>query len=282
MGATLNPNAGLFDLPDQFVARYGGGQRNWPVFLEEWVRSYWRNPAQLFAVGRRQPDYVCPCCQFTGGFVESGRGGVAAFRCPNCSSRPRDRQIQLIIDLLDYDFSGKHILHFAPEWPLFRRLKDEAGYVGGDIIKRRNANAIVDITNINYPDGHFDVLICNHVLEHVPNDAKALREVHRVLAADGIGIVSVPIDRNNPTWIPPEGMPVEEVEKHCGWDHKRLYGSDFAALLESYKFEVLAVEFAEPVRNSFRLFLEPVFLIGKGQAAAKLQELKTRLSAWTG
>ncbi len=281
MGTVLTVNYGPFDIPNQYTDRYRGGARNWPVFLEEWLRSYWRNPAQLFPAGRPQPTYACPCCQFNGRFVEAKRGGTAAFRCPNCSSRPRDRQIQLILDLLAFDFSGKRILHFAPEWPLFRKLRNEPGYIGGDIIKRRNANAIVDITNIDYPDGHFDVLICNHVLEHVPDDATALREASRVLGTDGIGIISVPIDRDNPTWRPPADMSPQEVEKRCGWDHKRLYGNDFADLLESYGFSVLAVEFTDSVRDHFRLFLEPMFLVAKGAGSERLLQLSTRLSTAT-
>ena len=61
-------------------------------------------------------------------------------------------------------FDGKNILHIAPEWPLFRQLKAEPGYVGGDIQKRRNANSIVDVTSINFEQNHFDFLICNHVM----------------------------------------------------------------------------------------------------------------------
>jgi SAM-dependent methyltransferase len=83
-------------------------------------------------------------------------------------------------------FDAKSILHVAPEWPLFRQLKAEPGYVGGDIQKRRNANSIVDITSINFDSNHFDFLICNHVMEHVQDDKKAMGECYRVLKNGGL------------------------------------------------------------------------------------------------
>ena len=76
----------------------------------------------------------------------------ADFRCPNCESCPRDRNIFFLKNALSYD--GKNTLHIALEWPVPHQLKAEPGYVGDDIQKRRNANSIVDITSIN-----FDVIL---------------------------------------------------------------------------------------------------------------------------
>jgi SAM-dependent methyltransferase len=139
--------------------------------------------------------------------------------------------------------AGKRILHFAPEWPLYCRLKDEAGYVGGDIIHRRNADAVVDTAAIDSDDTSYDVLICNYALEHVPDHLKAILEYHRVLREDGIAFFSVPLDASRAqTWYPPDGMLKKEVEEICRWDHKRLYGRDLTSLLESSGFAVVAVE----------------------------------------
>ncbi len=167
------------------------------------------------------------------------RGHVhAAFRCPNCESRPRDRNIALYFKKNSLTLNQKDILHLAPEWPLFRKLKDEPGYVGGDIQDRRNANAIVDITSINFDRNHFDFLICNHVLEHVQDDEKAMKECYRVLKNGGVGIFSVPLSGKAKTWEPPIGMSVPEIEAIVGWDHKRYYGYDFAEKLGQVGFEV--------------------------------------------
>ena len=124
-----------------------------PTLAEEWARGTLRDPIQHFRARQRRS---CPCCGYEGLFVSSGWRGVPDFRCPNCSSRPRDRQIALYFAATGISLRGRKILHFAPEWPLFRQLRREPGYVGGDIIRRRNANARVDITNIAFGLEPFD------------------------------------------------------------------------------------------------------------------------------
>jgi len=169
-----------------------------------------------------------------------------------------------LLDSTNEDLKGKKILHFAPEWPFFRALKDEPGYVGGDIIKRRNANAVIDITSIGAGDDSFDVVICNHVLEHVPDHLKAMRECYRVLSPDGIAFFSVPIDASREeTWYPPPEMATKDVEKICGWDHKRLYGRDFRSLLQSVGFHVTAVEALDEWVPLHRLYDEQFFVCTK-------------------
>ena len=76
-------------------------------------------------------------------------------------------------------------------------LKNHPGYVGGDIQERRKANAVIDITRLEFPDASFDLLVCNHVLEHVPDDRKAMSECWRVLRDNGLAIFSIPINYRN-------------------------------------------------------------------------------------
>ena len=163
---------------------------NWPVFAEEWARSTLRDPGQHFRYRQRR---LCPCCGFEGLFVSGNWRRNAEKRCPNCSSRPRDRFLALILEDTGCELAEKSILHIAPEWPLFRRLAKYPGYVGGDIINRRNANAKIDITDINAPPASFDYLICNHVLEYVPNHLQAVRECTRVLKDDGLAFFPSPL-----------------------------------------------------------------------------------------
>jgi SAM-dependent methyltransferase len=239
-------------------------ERNLAVQLKEWARGTLRDPVQHV---QTRSIRECPVCGYRGYFVSAKRRSVREFRCPNCSSRPRDRQIALMLEQMGVSFRGKRILHFAPEWPLFRKLRREPGYVGGDIQTRRNANDIVDITKIKFPDGEFDLLVCNHVLEHVPDDALGMRECARVLKRDGIGIVSVPIDQSRETtWEPPANMPVEEVERICGWDHKRMYGMDFGAKLARAGFQVAAAKYDAEVIDRHRLNDEPIYVVTKDPA----------------
>ncbi len=218
-------------------------KNNWPIQLKVWSRALVRDPMQFSRVRD-----VCQCsfCGYVGFFATARKGHVhAAFRCPNCESRPRDRNIALFLEKNSFRLEGKKVLHLAPEWPLFRKLRNEPGYVGGDILRRRNANAIVDITSINFPSKHFDFLICNHVLEHVQDDNKAMKECHRVLKDGGIGVFSVPLSGEQKTWEPPAGMSVPEIEAVVGWDHKRFYGYDFAEKLEIFGFKVEIVKISE-------------------------------------
>lgn len=141
---------------------------------------------------------------------------------------------------MQVDLSTVRFLHVAPEWPLFRKFRSNANYVGGDIITRRNRNSHVDITAIQYPEASFDVVMANHVLEHVRHDLTAMTECFRVLSPNGLAVFSVPIDGRQKTWEPPEDMDPKEVERLCGWDHVRLYGLDIADRLSGVGFEVRA------------------------------------------
>lgn len=229
-----------------------------------WARATLRDPRQHF---RQRTRYRCPCCGYEGYFATASKRFQKPFRCPNCESRPRDRQIFLWVERSGLDFTGKSILHFAPEWPLFRKLRREPGYVGGDIQKRRHANAVVDITDIGFPDNHFDFVICNHVLEHVPDDATAMAECFRVLRPGGHALFSVPLSNDPETWEPPDDMPAAEVERICGWDHKRLYGQDFDAKLGKVGFSVERFRCGDEDRKTYCLVGDTIFVSSKPRSS---------------
>lgn len=155
------------------------------------------------------------------------------------------------------NMQGKNVLHFSAERPFFRLWRGYPGYVAGDVKRSRVANAIVDITDIQFDDGHFDYVICHHVLEHVPEDLQGMRECFRVLKPGGLAFFSVPIDMERPTtWEPQPEMDKAEVERICGWDHVRLYGRDFRDKLASVGFEVSEIEFSVEEARRHRLLEE--------------------------
>ncbi len=146
----------------------------WTSWAFEWLRGTLRDPAQHV---EQRSQRQCPCCGFTGLFVSADRRRDREHRCPWCKSRPRERFLALLLQRHDVrDLASRRVLHFAPEWSLFNKLCHSPTYVGADIKVRRNANAILDITAIDAASASFDVLICNHVLEHVRDEAAALAE----------------------------------------------------------------------------------------------------------
>lgn len=231
--------------------------------VQEWLRGTIRDPAQHFEAATSRE---CPCCGYSGRFVSAGQRKHREHRCPNCKSRPRDRFLALLIAEYGIELERKRVLHFAPEWPLYNRLRRSETYVGADIKPRRNANAILDITHIDAPDHSFDVIICNHVLEHVPDDRRAMKECRRVLARNGTAFFSVPIDTTMPhTWEPPPDMPEAEVEAKCGEDHKRLYGQDLVSRLAEAGFECDCRRPEPDQIERYRLLPADVFFVCRRQ-----------------
>jgi SAM-dependent methyltransferase len=133
----------------------------------------------------------------------------------------------------------KKMLHIAPETaygPLLSR-NPAIDYLTGDYAPSR-AMVQMDITDIHYPDGSFDVIYCSHVLEHVHNDRKAMRELRRVLTSDGWAVLLVPIFPE-PTFEDASIVDPCARERVFGqWDHVRRYGPDFRQRLEEAGFDV--------------------------------------------
>ncbi|MGB5965972.1 MAG: methyltransferase domain-containing protein [Sulfurimonadaceae bacterium] len=147
-------------------------------------------------------------------------------------------------------FNGlqKEMLHVAPE-PVFQKLLSKQlgeGYLTADLY---NPAAMVkmDITDIQYPDNTFDVIYCSHVLEHVDDDKKAMKEFYRTLKPDGWAILLVPI-LEGPTYEDPSITDPQERLKAFGQeDHVRKYGTDLVYLnrLKEAGFNVQITEASE-------------------------------------
>ncbi len=136
------------------------------------------------------------------------------------------------------------MLHLAPEEclePIFRKAAGE-GYVSADLSSPR-AMVKANVTGLPYPDECFDVIHCSHVLEHVPDDMAAMRELHRVLKTGGCALLMVPT-REGPTLEDPSITDPRERARLFGQeDHVRFYGrDDFACRLRETGFQVRIVE----------------------------------------
>lgn len=174
--------------------------------------------------------------------------------CPVCYSSPRHRIVWLFLQSRTNlcEPSPKRMLHIAPELCLEHRFTQLAhiDYLSGDLHHPR-AMVTMDITGIQYPENTFDMIYCSHVLEHVPEDRKAMREFYRVLRPGGWAILMVPM-ADEPTIEDPSITDPKERERLFGrHDHVRLYGPDFADRLREAGFAVSVVppaEFVDPNR----------------------------------
>ena len=157
-------------------------------------------------------------------------------------SLERHRLIWLYLkNKTDFFTSTKRVLHIAPEFCFikpFKKLKN-LDYITADLISPW-ADVKLDVQNIPFPDSNFDVVICNHVLEHVDDDRKAMQELLRVMKPGGFGIFQVPLDNSIEKTLEDKSINTPELrEKYYKQrDHLRLYGKDYAKRLREVGFEV--------------------------------------------
>jgi len=131
-------------------------------------------------------------------------------------------------------------------------------YISGDL-NLLVADRKIDITDINFENDYFDFIICNHVLEHVQDDRKAMSELFRVLKPDGEAILQVPISKyNKETFEDFSIVSPREREKYFGQkDHVRIYGKDYKNRLENvgFKLEIYDIKKALNIKEAKRLGL---------------------------
>ncbi|OUV75863.1 MAG: SAM-dependent methyltransferase [Flavobacteriales bacterium TMED123] len=168
---------------------------------------------------------------------------------PDSMSLERHRLMWLYMKEKTNFFSDKlKFLHIAPEYcfiKLFKEMKN-LDYTTGDLISPW-ADVKMDVHDIPFEENTFDVVICNHVLEHVQDDNKVMREFYRVMKKGGWGIFQVPLDNNNPrTAEDPSVTDPKERERLYGQDdHVRQYGQDYGDRLAAAGFSVRADDFVK-------------------------------------
>jgi SAM-dependent methyltransferase len=205
--------------------------------LKDHLRSWVSDPMQ---VRRPRVRMSCPICGYAGTFLSFGDPPRARAMCPGCRSLERHRLLHLFLARPGApSLDDKAILHIAPESHLSMRLRRNPRYVTGDV-SAAGVDRVVDVCAMPFADGEFDVVIANHVLEHVADDGRALREIHRVLGPTGWAILMVPIvEARDTTHEDPALEDPAQRRLYFGQeDHVRLYGRDYLTRLAAAGFRV--------------------------------------------
>jgi hypothetical protein len=210
-----------------------------------------RARARLRGLFARAGDKVeCPCCERSFRAFRQASDIPPGAECPACQSRPRHRLLWLYLTR-ETPIESEHmsVLHFAPEPAITQRLRDlsNLGYVSADLLDPR-ADVKADITELGFADDSFDLILCSHVLEHVPDDTSAMREMARVLAPGGLAIVQSPVnyDQDGTHEDPSITSPEERLRLFSQADHVRVYGPpDLEHRLTAAGFDVTVSEYAD-------------------------------------
>ena len=146
--------------------------------------------------------------------------------------------------------SALKVLHFAPEQEFYKRFKKQTNieYTTTDLLSPL-ADVKADICNLPFEDNAYDIIFCNHVLEHIPNDTKAIQELFRVLKPGGMGIFQIPQDLSRAsTFTDNTIVDQKERAKIFGqYDHVRVYGRDYFEKLRSIGFKVIEEDYTHKI-----------------------------------
>ena len=166
--------------------------------------------------------------------------------CPGTLSLERHRLLWLFLERNTTFFNDKlKILHIAPEQPFYKKFKlfKNWDYITCDL-NSPLADIKDDICKLPFKKFEFDLIICNHVLEHINDDLKAIREIYRVLKKNGVAILQVPIDESLSKTFEDKTIidPKKKSELFGQYDHVRKYGKDYYDRLKSVGFKVKKID----------------------------------------
>ena len=172
---------------------------------------------------------------------------------PSTLSLERHRLLWLFLQQESNFFSSEKklkVLHIAPEQcflDLFRKQQN-LEYITSDL-ESPIADVKADICDLPFEDNSFDVVFCNHVLEHIPDDTKAMQELYRVMKVGGFGIFQIPQDLNREVTFEDDSItdPKERAKIFGQYDHVRVYGRDYFNKLRSIGFTVDEIDYTKKI-----------------------------------
>ena len=173
---------------------------------------------------------------------------------PSTLSLERHRLLWLYLkNETNFFTANLKVLHFAPEQAFYKRFKKmkNLDYITTDL-ESPLADIKADICSLPFDDNSFDFILCNHVLEHIPDDSKAMQELYRVLKPNGMGVFQIPQDLSREITFEDDSITdKKERAKIFGqYDHVRVYGRDYFDKLRSFGFKVDEVDYTSTLSEA--------------------------------
>ena len=173
---------------------------------------------------------------------------------PGSLSLERHRLLWLyLVNETEFFKKKLKMLHIAPEQCFVDKFREQSNldYTTADI-ESPLADVLMDIQDIPFEDNSFDVIFCNHVLEHVEDDSKAMSELYRIMKPGGLGIFQIPQDISRKITYEDNAItdPKERAIHFGQYDHLRVYGLDYFDKLKDVGFKVNAVKYSENFNES--------------------------------
>lgn len=174
---------------------------------------------------------------------------------PSTLSLERHRLLWLYLkNETDFFTAPKRVLHFAPEQAFYKRFRKQKNleYITTDL-ESPLADVKADICNLPFKENEFDVILCNHVLEHIPDDTKAMQELFRILKKGGMAILQIPQDLSREKTFEDHSITdkKERARIFGQYDHVRIYGRDYFEKLRSVGFEVIEEDYTNKIAPEF-------------------------------
>ena len=213
----------------------------------------------LFYLGEGKECPVCGCKRrkfLPYGYVTPRENAL----CPKCLSLERHRLLWLWLlresDLGRGAMALPRMLHIAPEVALMRRFRKMYNatperYITADL-ESPLADMHFDVQQIPLKDGQMDAIICNHIMEHVEDDRLAMRELHRILRHGGWGVVLSPVERERELTFEDDTITDKDERTRIfgQYDHRRIYGRDYADRLREAGFEVMVLPYMQHLTSA--------------------------------